>query len=295
MNFPYFLCKSLVKMSGQVKINEHNPLSSLHHSSLIKILICYELEQRKDTWIAFLDHNCLGFSNWPAEIVPKTNSSQVNDEEERLSNEDNRPLSDLLQKKMQHKLMQKQGGVKMVGTRLSTKQKKGRSKTRLQRSNRKQKKKQNKDVSTTHAIECFNAVIDSALEHSPIDGSLINKHKRKRRNVVFTSLKEEIQIENTSQNPPLVRRVTRIMVKRKFQIVQREMSPVLVEDSSPERQLDPQLDLCWNSEAKEAHKLYSPECMSPMQDPHKYPLEELVIPQYVQNEENISSPPSAET
>ena len=191
--------------------------------------------------------------------------------------------------------MRKQGGVKLVGTRFNSKQKKGRSKTKLQRPNRKQKKKQNKDVSTTPVAGCFNLVIYFPLEHSPIDGSLINKNKKKRRNVVFTSSKEEIQTDNTSQNTPLVRRVTRSMVKRKFQIVQREMSSVLVEDSSPERKLDPQLDLCWNSEAEEAHNLHSLECMSPMQDPHKYPLEEPVIPQYVQNEEKISSPPNAET
>ena len=65
LDFPLFLYKSLVKMSGQVKRNAHNPLSSLHHSGLIKILICYELEQRNDTWIAFLDRNYLGFSHWP--------------------------------------------------------------------------------------------------------------------------------------------------------------------------------------------------------------------------------------
>ena len=109
-----------------------------------------------------------------------------------MSDEDNHPLSDLLQKKTQHKLMQKQGDVKLVGARFNSKQMKGQSKTKLHRSNRKQMKKQNKDVLTTPAIECFNSVIDFPLEHSPIDGSLINKHKRKRRNVVFTSSKEEM-------------------------------------------------------------------------------------------------------
>ena len=30
---------------------------SLHHSRLIKILICFELEQRHDSWVEFLKRN----------------------------------------------------------------------------------------------------------------------------------------------------------------------------------------------------------------------------------------------
>lgn len=44
-NFPFFLMKSLQKMSHQVLKNKKISLTSWHHSSLIKILICYELEQ----------------------------------------------------------------------------------------------------------------------------------------------------------------------------------------------------------------------------------------------------------
>ena len=86
-------------MSGQVRRNAHNPLSSLHHFGLIKILICYEFEPKNDAWIAFLENNCCGFSNQPIDATPQIDSLPENDEEERLSDEDNCPLDDLLQKK----------------------------------------------------------------------------------------------------------------------------------------------------------------------------------------------------
>lgn len=68
------------------------------------------------------------------------------------------------------------------------------------------------------------------------------------------------------------------------------MSPILVEDNSPKRPSNPQLDLCCNLEAEEAHNIYSPECISPVQKPHKYPLEEPTISEYEQDEKKISSP-----
>ena len=44
LNFPFYLMKSLQKMSQQVQKNIKNPLTNLHHSGLIEILICFELE-----------------------------------------------------------------------------------------------------------------------------------------------------------------------------------------------------------------------------------------------------------
>ena len=37
--------------------NIKNPLMSLHHLGLIKILICFKLEQRHDSWVEFLKRN----------------------------------------------------------------------------------------------------------------------------------------------------------------------------------------------------------------------------------------------
>ena len=54
------------------------------------------------------------------------------------------------------------------------------------------------------------------------------------------------------------------------------------------------LDLCWDVEDEEAHNVYSIECMAPLQDLPKCSLKEPVISEYGQDEENISSPPSAE-
>ena len=99
LNFPYFLYKSMVKMSRQVKKNTQNPLSSLHHLGLIKMLVCNALEKQNDTWVSFLNWNQFGFSKWNVEIT-----SPENDKEERLSDEENRPLSDLLKEKLQNKL-----------------------------------------------------------------------------------------------------------------------------------------------------------------------------------------------
>ena len=54
LNFPYFLYKSLVKMSRQVQKNTNNHFSSLHHSGLIKLLIFHELQRKNDSWGGFL-------------------------------------------------------------------------------------------------------------------------------------------------------------------------------------------------------------------------------------------------
>lgn len=57
LNFPFFFMKSLQKMSQQVQKNNKNPLMSLHHSGLIKILIFFELEKWHDSWVEFLKRN----------------------------------------------------------------------------------------------------------------------------------------------------------------------------------------------------------------------------------------------
>lgn len=57
LNFPFFMMKSLQKMSSQVLKNKKNTLTSLHHQSLIKILICFKLQQCHDTWENSLERN----------------------------------------------------------------------------------------------------------------------------------------------------------------------------------------------------------------------------------------------
>ena len=60
MNFPYFLCKSIAKMSRQVHKHSGNPYNSLYHHGLIKILIEDELHVRRDTWDNFVNRiQCL--------------------------------------------------------------------------------------------------------------------------------------------------------------------------------------------------------------------------------------------
>lgn len=222
-------------MSKQVKRNTQNPLSSLHHSGLIKILVCYDLEKRKDMWISFLNRNCFGFSSQDAEITSKFNSLQENDKEERLSDEDNRPLSNQLKEIIQNKLIQKQSKDKMGNMKSSSKNKKGPSTSKLHKSNRKQKKRQCKDVSTDPIIKSFELASDIFPEASPITNNLIDKLTKRKRKVVTTSSEEEIPIGNISHQTPLMRRVTRSMVKKKYQAEQRKIAPIFIEDSSPER------------------------------------------------------------
>ena len=57
LNFFFYLMKSIQKMSQQVQRNVNNPLTSLHHSTLVKILISSKLEQRHDSWVEFLKRN----------------------------------------------------------------------------------------------------------------------------------------------------------------------------------------------------------------------------------------------
>ena len=55
MNFPYFLCKSLAKMSRRVQKHSGNPYNSLYHHGLVKILIEDEMHLQKDNWANFVD------------------------------------------------------------------------------------------------------------------------------------------------------------------------------------------------------------------------------------------------
>ena len=56
MNFPYFLCKSLAKMSRRVQKHSGNPYNnSLYHNGLDKVLIKDEMHLRKDNSEDFVD------------------------------------------------------------------------------------------------------------------------------------------------------------------------------------------------------------------------------------------------
>ena len=77
--------------------------------------------------------------------------------------------------------------------------------------------------------------------------------------------------------------------------MQEDITPVLIEDSSPDRELDPQLDLCWTKEAKKVYEQYSASYMSPIQDPLKCSFEDPIISQQEPSKENIFAPIGAET
>ena len=60
LNFPYFLFKSIQKMSSQGQKNTNNPTYSLHRYGLTKLLVCEEFKSRKITWEALLAKNLSG-------------------------------------------------------------------------------------------------------------------------------------------------------------------------------------------------------------------------------------------
>ena len=55
MNSPYFLYKSLAKMSRRVQKHFGNPYNNLYHQWLVKIIIEDELHLRKDSWVNFVE------------------------------------------------------------------------------------------------------------------------------------------------------------------------------------------------------------------------------------------------
>ena len=58
MDMPYYLLQSLKKMSTQVKKNKNKERSMYHHG-FIKMLVEYELNQRRQSWKIFLWENGL--------------------------------------------------------------------------------------------------------------------------------------------------------------------------------------------------------------------------------------------
>ena len=82
-------------MSCQVRRNEHNPLSSLYHAGLIKILLFYELEKQQDSWLVFLKRNQIDLQDV---FSAKEDSPPQNHSDDQPSNEDNVPLRQLFQR-----------------------------------------------------------------------------------------------------------------------------------------------------------------------------------------------------
>lgn len=107
-----------------------------------------------------MNGNRFGFSNQNVEITSKPDSSQENDKEVGLSDEDNHPLSDQLKERIQNKLMQKQRNAKKSGMKTDRKKKRGRSASKLQKSNKKHKERQHKDTSTIPATKYFQSAVD---------------------------------------------------------------------------------------------------------------------------------------
>ena len=96
-------------MSRQVQKNTRNPFTSLHHSGLIKLLICHELKHRKDSWGGFLAQNQVGIPTMHARVVPEMSSPQIENMEERLFDEDNLPLSEVIARRQRMRELQGEG------------------------------------------------------------------------------------------------------------------------------------------------------------------------------------------
>jgi hypothetical protein len=63
LNMPYYLHRSLFKMSKRYKRNQDD--SNLFHFGLVKIIVVYHLGLHEDCWNDFLARNCFEDSNPP--------------------------------------------------------------------------------------------------------------------------------------------------------------------------------------------------------------------------------------
>ena len=174
--------------------------------------------------------------------------------------------------------MKEQRNAKKSGIKTSRKKKRGRSTSEWQKSTKKHKERKQKDTSTIPATICSQSAVNIPMENFSISDSLGDKSRKRKRNVVIPSLDEEIPIDKNSHLLPSTRKVTRSMMKKKCQNVQENITLVVIEDSSPNRELDPQLDLYWTEEAEKVYEQYSPLYKSHVHDPIKCSFKEPIIP-----------------
>ena len=85
------------------------------------------------------------------------------------------------------------------------------------------------------------------------------------------------------------------MVKQKFQKEQKDITLVVIEDSSSDKEVNPWLDLCWTKEVGKVDKQYSPLYESPIYNPIECPFEEPIISPQESSKENIYASTGAGT
>ena len=96
LNFPYFLYKSLAKMSKKVHKNTKNSFTNLHHSGLIKLLLFHELQRNNNSWEGFLSWNQFGVQITHTTVIPRPVSPHKEDVGKDLSDEDDLPLREVI-------------------------------------------------------------------------------------------------------------------------------------------------------------------------------------------------------
>ena len=79
-------------MSRKVQKNTKNPFASLHHSRLIKLLLCHELQRKNDSWEGFLSQNQFGVQITHTTVIPRPVPPHKEDVAKYLSDEDDFPL-----------------------------------------------------------------------------------------------------------------------------------------------------------------------------------------------------------
>jgi hypothetical protein len=78
LNFPFYLLKSLQKMSKFYQRQNPNPESSLFHHGLIRILVNAQLLKTRDNWQSFLFRNrFVPFPSEPISCLPLSNDEPV--------------------------------------------------------------------------------------------------------------------------------------------------------------------------------------------------------------------------
>lgn len=255
LNFPYFLYQSLAKMSRQVKKNTRNPFASLHHFGLIKLLIFHELKRKNDSWEGFLAQNQVGVQITHTRVVPRPTSPHKDNREERLSDEDDLPLSEVIalrqrRRELQEKETASTNKVEMEKSKdeRSSNSKQGKKLTKKGKKLATRGKNKTKSPSTKIVDTSTPLVLHYPADTFSSDDGLVIKNrgvlsleglpihfgtKRKqiaRNKVVVTSSEDDVYIISSTQTSPENKKIKRSMVKGKDIEVRKEMSPTVLDD-----------------------------------------------------------------
>jgi hypothetical protein len=207
LSFPYYLHRSLFKMSRKYKKSQAD--TSLFHVGLIKILVVYELGLRRDSWPDFLNRNGFEESNPPPidkPVVSESKSIPI-------------PYSVLLPKPKPDSIVNSPMAVTKVAKPLTTEARANttvRNKRNARMISRMERNKSKPPAKTEpimisedsdSSIECFLTEEGFCGEETPCD-FVDNLPPCLRGNPNYPGIKPPFETRGESSNPPSAQKVT---------------------------------------------------------------------------------------